>query len=353
MSERDWLARYAGIGLAVVGALEWFLGRTVSRMAAAPPLEGTARTIIETVGRAGIFLISPAFILAATLLFVSVSTFGSSSPPGDPQRAGRIALAIYLAIFTGLAAAQSLLSALSLFSTQPWLVITFNLLSGIAMWWVALSFSLSRQAEPAQPIAVLLVALSYSGWLYYVLQQEAPNAGMGFAGAPVFVRDLGEIAAVASAAALFWAIAVPNGQWRHWGRWIAPAVLALAFTAGNIADWVADQGFTGVFTTWSLGFYLFLPWPVYAVGIALFVYAVFTCFSRRDDKTPFANRNTGLGLLLLLYAGYQLQLPYQHLLALLSLMLLTGLAKPLNKPVAPNLNATWQSPASNTEQVQG
>jgi hypothetical protein len=328
VSERDWLARYAGMGLGVVGALEWFLGRTVSRMAAAPPLEGTARTIIETVGRAGIFLISPAFILAATLLFLSVSTFGSSSTPGEPRRPGRVALAIYLAVFAGLAAAQSLLSALSLFSPQPWLVITFNLLSGVAMWWVALSFALSRQTEPAQRVAVLLIALSYSGWLYYVLQQQAPNAGMGFAGAPVFVRDLGEMAAIVSTAALFWAIAVPNGQWRHWGRWIAPAILALAFTAGNIADLVADQGFTAVFTTWSLGFYLFLPWPVYAVGIALFAYAVLTCFSRGDDKTPLANRNIGLGLLLLLYAGYQLQLPYQHVLAVLSLLLLTGLAKP-------------------------
>jgi type IV secretory pathway TrbD component len=337
VSERDWLARYAAMGLAVVGALEWFLGRTVSRMASAPPLEGTAREIIETVGRAGIFLISPAFILAATLLFISVSTFGSSSTPGEPRRSGRGALALYLAVFTGLAAAQSLLSALSLFSTQPWLIITFNLLSGVAMWWVALSFSLNRQAEPPQRVAVLLIAVSYSGWLYYVLQQEAPNAGIGFEGAPVFVRDLGEIAAVASAAALFWAIAVPHGQWRHWGRWIAPLVLAMAFTAGNIADWVADQGFTGVFTTWSLGFYLFLPWPVYAVGISLFAYAVLTCFSKGEDKTPFANRNTGLGLLLLLYAGYQLQLPYQHLLALLSLLLLTGLARPLDSPVAPQV----------------
>jgi hypothetical protein len=328
VSERDWLARYAGMGLAVVGALEWFLGRTVSRMAAAPPLEGTAREIIETLGRAGIFLISPAFILAATLLFISVATFGS----GEPRRTGRVALAIFLAIFAGLAAAQSLLSALSLLSAQPWLVITFNLLSGVAMWWVALSFAWSRQGEPAQRVAVLLIALSFSGWLYYVLQQEAPNAGLGFAGAPVFVRDLGEMAAVAAAATLFWAIAVPHGQWRHWGRWIAPVVLALAFTAGNIADWVADQGFTAVFTTWSLGFYLFLPWPVYAVGIALFAYAVLTCFAKGDDKTPFANSNTGLGLLLLLYAGYQLQLPYQHLLALLSLMLLTGLARPLDKP---------------------
>jgi hypothetical protein len=36
-----------------------------------------------------------------------------------------------------------------------------------------------------------------------------------------------------------------------------------------------------------------------------------------------------MGVLLLLYAGFYLQLTYQHLLALLALLLITGLANPL------------------------
>jgi hypothetical protein len=109
---------------------------------------------------------------------------------------------------------------------------------------------------------------------------------------------------------------------------VLPVLLAATFAAANLVDMAVDQGFTGVFTTWSVGLYLFLPWPVYAAALAIFSYAVLTCFSRAAVKSPYADSNTGLGLLLLLYAGYQLQLPFQHLLALLSLLLLTRLSVP-------------------------
>ena len=71
-------------------------------------------------------------------------------------------------------------------------------------------------------------------------------------------------------------------------------------------------------------------WPIYSVSLALFAYSILTSFSSDTAKPAYANPNTGVGLLLLLFAGYSLQIPYQHLLAVLSLSLLAGLFKPFD-----------------------
>jgi hypothetical protein len=144
-------------------------------------------------------------------------------------------------------------------------------------------------------------------------------------GAPILFLNLGEIAAVMAPVAFFSGVALPYGHWRHLTRWILPAVLVVVFSAGNIADAVLNQGFMGVFAIWSLGMNLFLPWPLYAISGALFVYAVLTCFVARGRRSREANPGTGLGLLLLVYAGYALQLPFQFIMAVLSIALLSGL----------------------------
>jgi len=306
------LARYVATALLPIAGVEWLLGRTVSRMAAAPTLEGLPRTIVEVLGRTGIFVLSTSFLLAASLVCLSALSFGALA--NQERRPLMLALAYFLPLFTAFAIAHSFLE------TQVWVNVVFNILALMAMWWVALSFVMNREVTVEARIAVLLVALAWSGWYYYVLGALLEGA--------VFLLNLGEMIAVAAVFALFAAIAVPGGEWRHLRRWVAPALLTVLFSIGNIADMIADQGFMGVFTTWSVGFNLFLPWPLYAVANALFTYSVLTCFSKREGKSAFANANTGLGLLLIVFAGYNLQLPYQHLLAVLSLMLLSGLARP-------------------------
>jgi hypothetical protein len=312
MDERALLARYAATALLPIAGVEWLLGRTISRMAAAPTLEGLPRTIVEVLGRTGIFVLSTSFLLAASLVCLSVLSFGARAT--QERKPLMLALAYFLPLFTAFAIAHSFLE------TQIWVNVVFNILALVAMWWVALSFVMHREVTVHTRIAVLLVALAWSGWYYYVLGTTLEGA--------VFMLNLGEMIAVAAVFALFAAIAIPGREWSHIRRWVAPVLLALLFSIGNIADMLADQGFTGVFTTWSVGFNLFLPWPLYAVALALFTYGVLTCFARSVGKSAYANANTGLGLLLIVFAGYNLQLPYQHLLAVLSLMLLTGLACP-------------------------
>ena len=116
-------------------------------------------------------------------------------------------------------------------------------------------------------------------------------------------------------------------------RWIAPLLLSLAVAAGNIADIATDSGYTGVFSIWSVGFTLWLPWPIYAVSIGLFLYAVLTCFARKVRSTGYGDGNVAVGMLLILYAGYNLQLTYQHLLVVVAFALLTRVARPLRKSV--------------------
>ncbi len=322
--EIAWLGRYLAWGLMLVGGLEWSLGRTVSRMAAAPNLEGAPRQIIEVLGRTGLALVSPAMLLALALYLLSAVKAGSLSV--RQRSAGNTALALYLGVFGLLAAVHTF------YPTLPWLNVLFNLLALLAAWWIALYGMPARGKSLSLRLGILCVAVGYSGWFYYVLQQALSTRGQPLLGAPLLALNLGEVAAVAAPFAFFAAVAVPYGQWRHVGRWTLPVAAAALFSAGNVADAVFDQGFSGVFAIWSLGFNLFLPWPLYAIALMLFLYCVLTGFLARGERARAASPNTGLGLLLLLYAGFTLQVPYQVVLALLSLMLLSGPAKPFDEP---------------------
>jgi hypothetical protein len=328
MDERAWLARYLALAVMLVGGLEWLLGRVVSRLAAAPPIEGMPRTIIETLGRFGFFLLSTAFLLAVSLLFLSALQFGERAY--SQRRAADMALAFYLCIFGVFALSHTLLALMSPSGEQAWLNVTFNMLSALGIWWLAFRFAIGEAPWAARG-AVLLVALAYTGWYWAVLFTIKGVPGNAFfLDRPADALRLGELAAVLVPVAFFLAVAVPQARWHNWKRWIAPVVVGLLFSAGNIADIIADQGFTGVFSIWSVGFTLYLPWPLYALSLVLYLYTVLTCFSKGQQPSRYGDANVGMGLLLLPFAGYYLQLTYQHLLALLALLLLTGIARPLS-----------------------
>jgi hypothetical protein len=354
MDGHAWLSRYAAFGLLAIGGLEWFLGRVVSRFAAVPPLEGFGRTVVETLGGTGLFLISTAFILATTLFFTTTLKLGERA--NRTRSVGGLALAIYLTIFGVFLVAHAILTAFKVFADEAWLNVTFNILSAIAMWWLSLRFILATDDRRpttddrylwtaiAIKLGVLLVAAAYSGWYYSVLYSWLSRPGATGTIGPADILRLGELMAVLAPLAFFVGIALPAGEWRNAKRWIAPLILALLFSVGNIADIIANQGYIGVFAIWSVGFTLWLPWPIYGLSLALFAFSILTCFARpvqdggrwTTDRPPstvrYATMNRGMGLVLLLFAEFYLQLTYQHLLALLALMLLTGVARPFELP---------------------
>jgi hypothetical protein len=343
LSERAWLVRLTALALIWVGGVEWLFGRVISRMAASPALEGVGRTAIEVIGRAGLFLISTAFLLALTLFLAEVLQFGSSANRRR-DRAG-LALAIYLALFGVLLAAHSALTSFAGLRDTAWLDITFNIVSLVAVFWAAVQGIVNRGIPGPARAGIAMVAAAYGTWYYSVLGGKLSGVeGITFAGTGA-VLLLGEAAALLAPALFFAATSVPSGRWRSLRSWVVPGLALLLFAAGNIADIAVDQGFTGVFTIWSVGFTLYLPWPLYAISLALFIHALGSCFARRPAPKgrAYTNPDTGLGLLLLLYAGFYLQLTYQHLLALLAVLLLGQLARPLR--LASIIAAAATSPA--------
>ncbi|MEP6774915.1 MAG: hypothetical protein ABJA50_04905 [Chloroflexota bacterium] len=329
--ERSWLSRYLAIGLTVFAGLEWFLGRVVSRTAAAPPLSGTGRTIVEALGRTGFLLFATAFLLATALLLLSawrLYELARTEQHRDDQ-----ALAVFLTLFALWDVVQSLLTASSAMTSEGLLTFVFNVFSLAGVWWLTLRFLIIAHEARRVKFAVLLAAVAYSCWYYSILL-----GGISLGGLSVGSTDIlrfGELAAVLTPVALFAAVAVPD-QWRMGKRWIAPVLLGLAVAAGNIADIATDSGYTGVFSIWSVGFTLWLSWPIYAVSIGLFFYAVLTCLARRVKPGGYGDANVAIGMLLILYAGYNLQLTYQHLLVVLAFALLTRVARPVRRSVTPD-----------------
>jgi hypothetical protein len=180
--------------------------------------------------------------------------------------------------------------------------------------------SRERATLPLQR-AVIASVLGYFCWYAYVLSGGASGGGL-------YLLNAGEVLLLLVPFLLYAAISVPHGQWKRPVRWIMPVILMLLFAAANVADILVDQGFTGVFTLWSVGYTLFLPWPIYVVALGLFTHAVLTAFARNLPRAVEANRGVGVAMLLFLYAGFNLQLTYQHLLAVLALVLLTGFGSP-------------------------
>ncbi len=344
MDERAWLARYLAFGVMLVGGLEWLLGRVVSRLAAAPPIEGFARTVIEAFGRTGFFLLSTAFLLAVALLVISALRLGERAL--HFRRTIDISLAIVVCIFGVFALAQTLLAFLSTSGTQAWLTVTFNILSAGIVWWLAIRFVLTEDSLVART-AVSMVALAYTGWYWSSLFSGAESGSR--MGSPIDALHLGELAAVLAPLFFFVAVALPDRRWASVNRWIVPVLVGLIFSAGNIADIIFAQGFSGVFSIWSVGFTLYLPFPLYAVSLTLYVYTVLTCFARSKRLwSRYGGPNVGMGLLLLFFAGFYLQLTYQHVLAVIALALLTRVARPLDRErvIRHKLEASQSTPTT-------
>jgi hypothetical protein len=307
------LARYGVLLLAFLAGLEWLLGRTISRLAAAPNLDGTPRQVVEAIGSIGLDLIDPAFLIALLLLFLFVVRRGS--PALVRRDVPTASAALVLGVFGTVSAAAWLLPR------SDWLGISYNFFSMAAVLALWLRFNSREQATLPFKGAVIASVLGYLCWYAYVLSGGASGGGL-------YLLNAGEVLLLLVPFLLFAAISVPHRQWKRPGRWILPVILMLLFTAANVADILVDQGFTGVFTLWSVGYTLYLPWPVYVVALGLFTHSVLTAFARNLPRAAEANRGVAVAMLLFLYAGFTLQLTYQHLLAALALVLLTGFASP-------------------------
>ncbi len=93
-------------------------------------------------------------------------------------------------------------------------------------------------------------------------------------------------------------------------------VWASLIAGGFIIFYVTSSWLLSIIAMWTLGFTMFLPFPLYAIVMFVFVYTVAASWSRSESWIA-------MGLLLLLFAGRLAQLGYLSMLMVIGLALIS------------------------------
>ena len=279
---------------------ELILNRIVSRATIFVRKGPETEAILAALAWIGFFLLAVAFLLAVVwLLAWSIHELRNARAPGRDQ-----ALAASMAFFVifgtiaivgqgavaVLAFALLFLAVTSLLATKLW---------ANGRSWKA--FVLAAWA--AYGLHTLAIALAQA-------QSLSPTLGVGLAVGSL--QRGGEIVALLTAPLLLISEIRTGGP--HAG---SPriALIAAIPAAGFAFAAAANLALVANISFWSVGFSLFLPYPVYALALWSFGYAVLVA-RRRGDRLHL------LAYLLLFAAGYNLNLTYLHFLAVVALVCL-------------------------------
>lgn len=289
--------------LAVAALVEWFLLRTVSRVAVHIP-----RSEAMTVVYQGVSLIGQvAGSLAMLLAFAALGWIAWH------ERQSR--RAVWLPLALGGMAALSLIFLVA--APAGWLAATSHALSLTAVLLIVGRLRASVSSSGRTLLAGCAVLLPAGAIAMGLLYQFAPvfYETLRWPGPPPLMSlffHVGELLVVSSALAL-WMVYGRGASRRTWLLSAIPAlVLALAY--------LRDPAMTGVLAIWSTGLSLYLPWPLYAGSLWL---AGVTVAAAWRQNSP-----ASLALLLLLAGGYVPQLSTQLFLGVAALWLLVRAAAP-------------------------
>jgi hypothetical protein len=349
MNDLPLLLRYAVRLLLIVGPVEFLLGRTLSRIGGMLD-PGPVADAVNGLGLLGLKMIEPVHVLALVILVLAaVGPWLRQAPALDAAapstlRAPRAPLAWpwWLTTLIGLFVLLSL--ALALLSDWTALVVAVNLAAAGIVVGAAGLFALKAQVKLTLRLAVGLLGVAFVGYFVYVLlavvaglQTTGQALGQSTAGdAAVWAHFIGEGFAVLWVFAVFWAVGplAPPGEGRTPWSWRRLAVAVVPGLLIAITP-LFETWMQGVLARMSIGFTLFLPTPVYALAAVAYVYALLTCWDRRAAvqlRIPWL-RELGAGLVLLPVTGLDLLTNYQLTMAALTLLLLTGLLRPLSTPL--------------------
>ncbi len=353
---------------------------------------GLGADMVNGLGGVGLKLLEPVHIWTLVVLALAAAWPWLSSPHPPVLKEGSaeqqtIALSRPLGWPSWLTPFIVLLVLLSLALTViPYsasLVIALNLVSAGTVVGTALAFACSRSTTPRLRRALGLLGLSFAGYYVYVLltivgglQTTGQSLEQNTLGnIAIWAHFLGEGVAMLWIFALFWAV----GPFRlHvtanrtlMGRtftvtWVVgplgPAAggatvfswprLAIALVPGLLIAIAPlfETWMQGVLARMSVGFTLFLPTPVYALATVAYVYTLLTCWDRQapDQLSLPWLRELGAGLILLPVAGFDLLSNYQMTVATVTVLLLTGLIRPIS--LQPSLGEVRkQPPVSSTQ----
>ncbi len=278
---------------------ELVLNRTVSRATIFISKGPTVEAALAFLASVGLFLLALAFLLG--LLWLLLVGGRGVTEPGRSKR-DRIGSWLLLAL--------TLLGGFSLLDPGPPVTFAFVLLFAafVALW--TLSFSKAPRLWIGLALAI---AAAYILHATSVALSALASAGGGLGLWAEIPQRLGEVSVLVAAVLLFVReMRVEGGGWRLDVRTAAIAAVpaaAFAFAAALNVTMVANV------LLWSVGYTLFLTAPVYAGALWCFAVAVLAAW--RDGR-----RTAAYAWLLILAAGYNLNLTHLYFLAAIGLVLL-------------------------------
>ena len=178
------------------------------------------------------------------------------------------------------------------------------------------------QSDRPRRAIVGLIVLAYLASLYYTLANHAYRA-LGLAEAPpgtTRALEVAELLVVVNAFVVFWAWSgVRRGlKWRpSWLQAAAAALLIVAFSGAYRGE---DSSAAAILSLWTMGLTLYLPLALYALALGLYGATIVALLGQARHDPGRAWDAVALGLLPV--AGLTLDLTYQHLVALVALLLL-------------------------------
>jgi len=306
MTWRTWhedLLRLSVVVLVVVAFLEAFVGRAISRAAPLIPRSEATTALFEALGRIGVFLfnLGTILVLLVLLLLLWSMRIGVRHLPLASEQLSLVA-SVFIALALG-----------SFVIRDPAMLVVQSILFLAASVGLLMSTAMSSRSPWPRAFAAL-IATVYGASRYFVLASALGQIG-GAQAAPVGGLELLRIAEAAASLAPIPLLATvyfatPERSTLRTPTWISTAAAALFVLA-----FVANPAIMAAIAESSLGFTLFLPFPVYALGLSLAIAAFFLL--RRNPST----RGKAYGIVLVMIAGIDLRLTYQALLALAGLIL--------------------------------
>lgn len=309
------LEPYALWTLLAAGLGELLLFRTMSRVGVHIPKQGAVLDVYDALVRLGSF----AFDVSSVTVFIALLLL--AYPTARRWRDRPAPLAATPALILVLAA---LSLSFAFTDESPALKLTYGLISVAIMLLLAARAGSDGESDRPRRAIVALIVLAYVASQYYTLANQAYRA-LGLTAAPpgaTRALEAAELLVVITAFVTFWAWSgVREGlRWRPSPLQMgAAALLIVAFVGAYRGE---DSSTAAILSLWTLGLTLYLPLPVYALALGLYGATLVACLSRARSEPAAMGDAIALGLLLV--AGLTLELTYQHLVAVVALLLLTA-----------------------------
>lgn len=290
------------LALLVGAALtEFLLFRVFLRLGPVLPTGEAASPVyrlIETIGMTALNL-----LVVASVALLATAVVQLRRRPGSVLLAGILATVVAVK-----------LSAWLVRDPAAW----FTVGQAIVMIGAIVAVAWTARRLPHGKLTLGLMAAAQVLALSYVLRQSLSGFGIEVPGgtAPLV---LAEALAVGAAIALAWSVR-ERPTWRQVLAGGTVAVLFLVFDSVRPST-------ISTLSIWTVAFSLYLPSPVYALGLGVFVARVLALRSR-PATTPLA-----IGLVLVAIAGLKADLSYVPLLWLLGLAISCGLIAQESEPV--------------------